>query len=68
MPNNILKEKFDQNAELYDRQRHLVIPCLDDPYQIITDLAHSEISRPKILDMGAGTGLLTQFLFNIKID
>jgi tRNA (cmo5U34)-methyltransferase len=63
MSNKILKEKFDQNAELYDRQRRWVIPCLDDLYTIITDLARSEVPGPKILDMGAGTGLLTQYLY-----
>lgn len=64
MPNKILKEKFDQNAESYDQQRRSVIPCLDDLYEIMTDLAHSEVSSPKILDMGAGTGFLTKYLFN----
>ncbi len=63
MSNKILKEKFDQNAGIYDRQRQWVIPCLDDLYTIMTDLARSEVPGPKILDMGAGTGLLTQYLY-----
>jgi tRNA (cmo5U34)-methyltransferase len=60
---NTLKEKFDQGAMEYDRQRKHVIPCLEDLYQIISDLARSKISNPKILDLGAGTGLLTSYLF-----
>lgn len=63
MSNKILKEKFDQNARIYDQQRRWVIPCLDDLYTIIADLARSEVPGPKILDMGAGTGLLTQYLY-----
>jgi tRNA (cmo5U34)-methyltransferase len=63
MSNQILKEKFNQNAKLYDKQRKLVIPCLDDLYNIIVELARSEIPGPKILDIGAGTGLLTYHLF-----
>lgn len=62
MSNRILKEKFDQNAELYDRQRSLVIPYMDELYNIMTDLAINEIPAPKILDLGAGTGLLTMHL------
>jgi len=67
MVNKILKEKFDQNADKYDSQRRLIIPCLDDLYRIIADLAAdlapSNVPAPKILDMGAGTGLLTKYLF-----
>lgn len=59
MSNKILKEKFDHHAHLYDRQRRLVIPCLDDLYGTMVELARSKIPAPKILDMGAGTGLLT---------
>lgn len=61
---NTLKEKFDLGAMEYDRQRKHVIPCLEDLYQVISDLARSEISNPKILDLGAGTGLLTSYLFD----
>lgn len=59
MTNKTLKEKFDNNAELYDRQRRFVIPCFDDLYNVMADLAHGEAPVPKILDMGAGTGLLS---------
>jgi tRNA (cmo5U34)-methyltransferase len=58
-----LKEKFDHGAEEYDQQRKHVIPCLEDLYQIISDLATLDVSKPKILDLGAGTGLLTSYLY-----
>ncbi|MEG3225222.1 MAG: methyltransferase type 12 [Methanobacteriales archaeon Met13] len=59
----ILKEKFSQGAEKYDRQRKHVIPCLEELYNIIYDIATVERSNPKILDLGAGTGLLTSYLY-----
>jgi tRNA (cmo5U34)-methyltransferase len=58
----ILKEKFNQGASSYDQQRKYVIPCLEDLYQITSDLASSPNPQPKILDLGAGTGLLTSYL------
>ena len=61
---HILKEKFSQGAEEYDRQRTHVIPCLEDLYQITSDLAVIDNTKPKILDLGAGTGLLTSYLHN----
>jgi len=59
---HLLKEKFSQGAEEYDQQRTHVIPCLEDLYQITSDLAIVENPKPKILDLGAGTGLLTSYL------
>jgi tRNA (cmo5U34)-methyltransferase len=58
----ILKEKFNQGASSYDRQRKHVIPCLEDLYGVTSDLATSPNPKPKILDLGAGTGLLTSYL------
>jgi tRNA (cmo5U34)-methyltransferase len=63
MVNETLKNHFDRGANSYDRQRQDVIPYLDQMYNIIVDLTHSELSGPKILDLGAGTGLLTQYIF-----
>lgn len=57
-----LKEKFDENAEHYDKIRKLIIPCFNDLYNITTELANSNKESPKILDLGAGTGLLTKYL------
>jgi tRNA (cmo5U34)-methyltransferase len=59
----ILKSKFDRGAKKYDRQRHQIIPNLDQMYDMMTELASSDFSRPKILDLGAGTGLLTNYIF-----
>ena len=59
----ILREKFGQGAEEYDQQRKHVIPCLDDLYHIVADLAAANIQNPRILDLGAGTGLLTSYIY-----
>lgn len=58
----LLKEKFNQGASSYDQQRKHVIPCLEDLYRITSDLATVTGSQVEILDLGAGTGLLTSYL------
>lgn len=62
MENKELKEKFDENAEHYDKIRKLIIPKFDDLYNITTELANSKKENPKILDLGVGTGLLSKYL------
>jgi tRNA (cmo5U34)-methyltransferase len=57
-----LKIKFDNGAGSYDRQRRDIIPNMDQIYTIMAELASSEVSGPEILDLGAGTGLLTKHL------
>ena len=63
MSNKTLKEKFNEVAEHYDHQRESLIPCFHDLYNITVNLAQWKNPDPKILDIGAGTGLLTKFLF-----
>lgn len=63
MSKNALKENFDKNADKYDKVRRLIIPCFDDLYNITQDLANIDKEAPKILDLGAGTGLLTKYIF-----
>ena len=63
MAEETLKEKFDQAAKTYDKSRKLLIPCFEDFYKVTVDLADSVKEKPKILDLGAGTGLLTAYLF-----
>lgn len=63
MSHSIIKERFNECAEEYDKQRRALIPHLDEFYATVADLARSEVPGPKILDLGAGTGLLTKQLF-----
>lgn len=59
---NGVKEAFDTIASQYDRQRKLVIPEFDAFYSAAVWAATWEGDTPAILDMGAGTGLLSEML------
>lgn len=57
-------EKFDEIARDYDNQRKKLIPCFDDFYTISVSIAEIENDSPTILDIGAGTGLLSAFMLD----
>lgn len=54
-----VKQLFDKVAQDYDVQRKQLIPCFDDFYGMALDLMESPLDSPRILDLGAGTGLLS---------
>ena len=57
-----VKEQFNLVAGEYDQNRRKFLPCFDDFYIGMTDLIAHNIAVPeRILDLGAGTGLLSQF-------
>lgn len=59
-----IKEQFNLIAEEYDKNRRRFIPCFDDFYVGTTDFIAANITEPKrILDLGAGTGLLSYFWY-----
>ena len=63
---NKIKEQFDYVAEKYDNMRRCYIPCFDDFYKrSVSILKHYESNFVNIVDLGAGTGLLTQELYEI---
>lgn len=57
-----IQRKFDAVSKKYDEQRKKLIPCFDDFYGISVSAASVDEENPGILDLGAGTGLLTSFL------
>jgi tRNA (cmo5U34)-methyltransferase len=58
-----LKSAFDAAAPAYDRLRRQLIPCFDDLYgSAVEMLPFPPRSAPRILDLGAGTGLLAERL------
>lgn len=57
-----VSEIFDQHAKFYDRERKRLIPGFDDFYGLAIDVIDFEGDSPRVLDLGAGTGLLTEFL------
>lgn len=59
-----IQEQFNLIAEEYDGKRTKFIPCFNDYYENTTKLIVSNIIKPKrILDLGAGTGLLSYFWY-----
>ncbi|MBH5318920.1 class I SAM-dependent methyltransferase [Paenibacillus sp. GSMTC-2017] len=61
---NILKELFDLGAKDYDIQRHSLIPCFNDFYSSAVTWTNVSTTTPAILDLGAGTGLLSAMMLN----
>ena len=59
-----IEKQFNLSAEEYDMNRQKFIPCFEDFYQASTKFIASNLEDPKrILDLGAGTGLLSSFWF-----
>ena len=57
------KTIFDKWASEYDRTRRQLIPCFDSFYQKAVDQLDFNPRFPlKILDIGAGTGLLSAMI------
>ena len=57
---SITQTIFDITAPTYDADRAKLIPCFDAFYRRSTDLIAHDAKN--ILDLGAGTGLLSQFV------
>lgn len=59
-----IEEQFNLVAKEYDANRKRFIPCFDDFYEGTTHFIASNITQPeRILDLGAGTGLLDYFWY-----
>lgn len=64
-----IEKQFNLIAEEYDINRRKFIPCFDDFYRSTTEFIASNIEEPKrIVDLGAGTGLLTYFWYRMFPD
>ncbi|GAA3407928.1 class I SAM-dependent methyltransferase [Paenibacillus hodogayensis] len=57
MTNDSVKRQFNEAAARYDGERSGLIPCYDDFYGMAVSWAETDKSAPRILDLGAGTGL-----------
>lgn len=59
-----IEEQFNKIAREYDANRRKFIPCFEDFYITSTDFIAANIKEPvSVLDLGAGTGLLTSFWY-----
>ncbi|MDE6852271.1 MAG: class I SAM-dependent methyltransferase [Lachnospiraceae bacterium] len=59
-----IERQFNLAASRYDEGRKDFIPCFDEFYKGTTDFLTSNIDDPvRIVDLGAGTGLLSYFWF-----
>lgn len=56
-----IKKSFDAVSEKYDFQRRHLIPCFDDFYSVPLELSEQVKDVKNILDIGAGTGLMSAF-------
>ena len=58
-----IKELFNSAAQSYDATRRKYIPCIDDFYGVaIEQIPYSTEDTFTVLDLGAGTGLLTAMI------
>lgn len=57
-----VESQFNSIARLYDKQRSALIPCFSDFYGIAIDNLNLSTTSPEILDLGAGTGLFSEFV------
>lgn len=59
-----IEEQFNMIASEYDSGRKKFIPCFNDFYESTTNFIATNIEAPtRILDLGAGTGLLSYFWY-----
>ena len=62
-----IEAQFNLIAEEYDCNRRKFIPCFDDYYENSTKFIISSIKKPKkVLDLGAGTGLIDERIKKLK--
>lgn len=57
-------DAFNAYSQDYDGHRRQFIPCFDVFYQSAVSLLSFDTDTPKILDVGAGTGLLSAFILS----
>jgi tRNA (cmo5U34)-methyltransferase len=58
-----VRNAFNTDAQIYDRSRRQMVPCFDEFYGLAAGLIPFEPNRNfEVLDLGAGTGVLAQFI------
>jgi tRNA (cmo5U34)-methyltransferase len=58
-----VRSAFNSDAQIYDRSRRQMVPCFDRLYETAAGLIPFPSEREfEVLDLGAGTGVLSQFI------
>jgi tRNA (cmo5U34)-methyltransferase len=57
-----IRQAFNRFAQEYDTQREFIIPEMRQFYGAAVWAAEAEVSEPEILDIGAGTGLMSAYM------
>jgi tRNA (cmo5U34)-methyltransferase len=60
---NDVKEQFGNISKKYDEQRKYLIPCFNDFYTVCLPFIKSVANAKSVLDIGAGTGLFSQLIY-----
>lgn len=69
MNSNNIRTQFDLIAKQYDEGRKCFIPCFEDYYvRSVSLMKNLKPSAKRIVDLGAGTGLLTKEMFMLYPD
>lgn len=63
MDTRAIQNQFNAVSAQYDGQRRALIPCFDLFYQTAADLAAGVPNVRRVLDLGAGTGLISAFVY-----
>lgn len=59
----VVRKAFAGGADTYDRARRKLVPCFDDFYRTALELLpFAPADRIEVLDLGAGTGLLSAMI------
>lgn len=63
-----IKEQFNSISKQYDEQRKHLIPCFYDFYTSCLPIIDRLPTAKYVLDIGAGTGLFSQFIYQQRND
>ena len=64
MENSEVKKAFDEAAENYDTNRKEIVPYMELYYNTAVELT-KDFKNPRIMELGAGTGILTELLHDL---
>lgn len=69
MTNLEISALFAALGDTYDEVRHRMVPCFDDFYGMAAELTVLRLGpAPRILDLGAGTGMLSRVVAGLRPD